>query len=53
MQASATKDIGDLAESVDIFAKLSPAQKESIITVLRERGHVVGYMGDGSTMLCP
>ena len=41
------EDLGDLAESVDIFAKLSPAQKESIITALRERGHVVGYMGDG------
>ncbi len=41
------KDIGDLAESVNIFAKLSPAQKESIITALRDRGHVVGYMGDG------
>ncbi len=41
------ESLGDLAESVDIFAKLSPAQKESIITALRERGHVVGYMGDG------
>ncbi|MDQ5984208.1 MAG: Magnesium-transporting ATPase, P-type 1 [Eubacteriales bacterium SKADARSKE-1] len=34
-------------EEVQIFAKLSPAQKARIVTVLRARGHSVGYMGDG------
>ncbi len=30
-----------------IFARLSPSQKEEIITTLRENGHVVGFLGDG------
>jgi len=39
--------IGELAEANDVFARLSPSQKESIITALQKRGHVIGYMGDG------
>ena len=35
------------AEEITVFAKLSPAQKARVITVLREAGHTVGYMGDG------
>lgn len=31
----------------NVFAKLSPIQKEEVITALRQAGHVVGYMGDG------
>ncbi len=31
----------------DVFAKLSPIQKEEVIAALRQAGHVVGYMGDG------
>ncbi len=34
-------------ESTDVFAKLSPAQKERIVTMLRANGHTVGFMGDG------
>lgn len=34
-------------QKYDVFAKLSPAQKEEVITSLRQSGHVVGYMGDG------
>ena len=30
-----------------IFAKLSPMQKSRIVKVLKENGHVVGFMGDG------
>jgi P-type Mg2+ transporter len=39
--------LGELAEKNNVFARLSPSQKENIITVLQKRGHVVGYMGDG------
>jgi Mg2+-importing ATPase len=39
--------LGELADTHNIFARLSPAQKESIIVALQKRGHVVGYMGDG------
>lgn len=31
----------------NIFARLSPHHKEKIISVLRSRGKVVGYLGDG------
>jgi Mg2+-importing ATPase len=35
------------AEETTIFARFSPDEKNRIITALRARGHVVGYMGDG------
>ena len=31
----------------DVFAKLSPDQKARVVTILRNNGHTVGYMGDG------
>ncbi|MCW5746201.1 MAG: magnesium-translocating P-type ATPase [Alphaproteobacteria bacterium] len=34
-------------ESVSLFCRMKPAQKERIIRLLRRRGHVVGYLGDG------
>ncbi|SFI47377.1 Mg2+-importing ATPase [Collimonas sp. OK307] len=40
----------DLAVAVDtttVFAKLSPTHKERIVRVLHDKGHVVGFMGDG------
>jgi len=40
-------ELGKAAEKVSVFAKLSPQQKARVITALRERGHDVGYMGDG------
>lgn len=35
------------AEITTVFAKLSPAQKARIVNILKDNGHVVGYMGDG------
>ena len=35
------------AERVTVFAKLSPTQKTRIVRLLRDKGHSVGYMGDG------
>jgi len=40
----------ELAESTEktvLFARLSPAHKQRVIRVLRGKGHVVGFMGDG------
>ena len=34
-------------EDTNIFAKLAPDQKARVVRILRENGHVVGYMGDG------
>lgn len=39
--------LGARAEGADAFCRVNPTQKARIIRVLRERGHVVGYMGDG------
>ncbi len=35
------------AEQVNLFCRVSPAQKNRIILALKRRGHVVGYLGDG------
>ena len=34
-------------DAVNLFCRVNPAQKERIIRVLKARGHVVGYLGDG------
>lgn len=39
--------LAELADEIDVFARISPIQKQRIISVLRLRGHVVGYIGDG------
>ena len=35
------------AETTEVFAKLTPDQKARVVSVLRENGHTVGFMGDG------
>lgn len=37
----------EMALKSSILAKLSPTQKERVIRVLQEHGHVVGFLGDG------
>lgn len=34
-------------ESVNLFCRVTPAQKNRIILALKKRGHTVGYLGDG------
>ena len=34
-------------EEIDVFARMNPLQKERVVSLYREAGHVVGYMGDG------
>jgi Mg2+-importing ATPase len=34
-------------EDVNLFCRVNPAQKNRIILALKQRGRVVGYMGDG------
>ena len=40
-------ELAEAAEKAVLFARLSPAHKERVIRVLRGKGHVVGFMGDG------
>ncbi|HXE65208.1 MAG TPA: magnesium-translocating P-type ATPase [Bryobacteraceae bacterium] len=39
--------LGHVAETTNVFARVSPAQKNRIILALKHRGHVVAFMGDG------
>jgi Mg2+-importing ATPase len=39
--------LAHIAETVDVFARVSPAQKNRIIIALKNRSHVVGFLGDG------
>ena len=41
------EDLAKKVESVNVFARMNPLQKERIIKTLKSNGHVVGYMGDG------
>ena len=41
------EDLKIQVEKTNIFARLSPMQKSRVVRILRENGHVVGYMGDG------
>jgi Mg2+-importing ATPase len=36
-----------VAEEANVFARVTPAQKDRLIAVLKSNGHVVGFMGDG------
>jgi P-type Mg2+ transporter len=36
-----------VVEDANVFARVTPAQKDRIINVLKTNGHVVGFMGDG------
>jgi Mg2+-importing ATPase len=36
-----------VAEQTQVFARVSPAQKNRIMLALKARGHVVGFLGDG------
>jgi len=39
--------LGAVAERTQVFARVSPMQKNRIILALRSRGHVIGCVGDG------
>ena len=39
--------LGHITEKTNVFARVSPMQKLRILRALRQRGHVVGYIGDG------
>jgi Mg2+-importing ATPase len=48
-QLAAMDDAGFIREvgEANVFARLTPDQKEKVIKTLRAGGHVVGFMGDG------
>ena len=40
-------ELAKQVEICDVFAKLTPNHKARIVSILRENGHTVGFMGDG------
>lgn len=47
LDAMSDDELSVLVEEVNVFAKLSPLQKQRIVTMLRTNGHTVGFLGDG------
>jgi len=41
------EELAVAVEKTTVFAKLTPAHKERIVRILHDKGHVVGFMGDG------
>jgi P-type Mg2+ transporter len=41
------ESLSAVVEDANVFARVTPAQKDRIISVLKTNGHVVGFMGDG------
>jgi len=40
-------EMAEASDKTTLFARLSPAHKQRVIRALRDKGHVVGFLGDG------
>ena len=47
MQGMSEQALQARVEDVNLFCRVNPAQKNRVILALKQRGRVVGYMGDG------
>lgn len=47
VEGSDDLQLRELVKTTNIFARLSPLQKERVIGALHANGHIVGYLGDG------
>ena len=47
VEAMSDAELAQAANETVLFARLSPAHKQRIIKALQNRGHVVGFLGDG------
>ena len=41
------EQLAAVIDSMDVYARLSPAHKKRVVQALQKKGHVVGFMGDG------
>ncbi len=41
------EELSELVDRFNVFARLSPAHKQRIVKALQQKGHTVGFMGDG------
>src|SRR6516225_2892649 len=47
VESMSDAELGDSVEKIDIYARLSPSHKQRVVKALQQKGHVVGFMGDG------
>jgi len=47
IDALSEKELAELCCRVSVFAKLAPLQKARVVRALRNKGHTVGFLGDG------
>ncbi len=47
IDALSDEQLAQAAHDTTLFARLTPLHKERIVRLLRSKGHVVGFMGDG------
>jgi Mg2+-importing ATPase len=47
MEQLSDSELAVMVEKANVFAKLSPVQKSTIIRMLQKNGHAVGFLGDG------
>jgi Mg2+-importing ATPase len=47
IEAMSDEQLAAVAEQHNVFARLTPTHKDRIVRLLRSRGHIVGFLGDG------
>lgn len=47
VEGASDSELKELVKTTNVFARLSPSQKERVICALHESRHIVGYLGDG------
>ncbi len=47
VESMSDEELKDIVMNVNVFAKLSPEQKERVVLAIKSNKHIVGYMGDG------
>ena len=47
LEAMSDEELANEVESIEVYARVSPAHKLRVVTALQERGHTVAMTGDG------
>lgn len=47
IETMSDQQLGEIVEHTTLFARLSPVHKQRIIKALQNKGHIVGFLGDG------
>ncbi|MCS6908038.1 MAG: magnesium-translocating P-type ATPase [Anaerolineales bacterium] len=47
LDAMTDDELSEAVDRVNVFAKMTPLHKSRVIRILKQKGHTVGYLGDG------